>query len=152
MCGTGLIFSLGNFFEDEIVDGEIGNGTLELLILGFQLLESVLIHLHPAVFVAQAVIGLIGNTELLLSFRHRLTLHNQEIKFAELFNDLFGVVSIPRQGSDLLYWIFTTLDLDQGFQTSSEAFLPPNLARRFQNSSELMRWSQFNGIFYLSTP
>ena len=33
--------------------------------------------------------------------------------FSELANDLFGVVLFSWHGSDLLIWLFTTLDLDQ---------------------------------------
>jgi hypothetical protein len=39
-------------------------------------------------------------------------------------NDLFGVVSFLRHGSDLLRWLFTTFDLDQLFQArSTQRFL-----------------------------
>jgi hypothetical protein len=50
---------------------------------------------------------------LLAGLQDGLALRHQHIRFTELVNDLFGVVSFPWHGSDLLNWLFTTLDLDQ---------------------------------------
>jgi len=45
--------------------------------------------------------------------------NRQHIRFPELVNDLFGVVSFLRHGSDLLNWLFTTLDPDQEYGARS---------------------------------
>ena len=65
------------------------------------------------------VIGLIGDAQLFTRLRDRIPLGEQHIGFTELMNDLFGVVSFLWHGSDLLNWLFTTLDLDQETQAGS---------------------------------
>ena len=83
-------------------------------ILGFQLFQSLcLVALHAAVFLVPAIVGLVSHIQLFTGLRYRFTLSYQHIGLAELVHDLFGVVSFLWHGSDLLNWLFTTLDLDQ---------------------------------------
>ena len=82
--------------------------------LGFQFRQPFgLVDLHTALLLPPAILGLIGDTELFKGLRCRCTLGKQHIGFAELVNDLFGVVSFLWHGSDLLNWLLTTLDLDR---------------------------------------
>jgi hypothetical protein len=48
-------------------------------------------------------------------------LAQQNVGAPKLLNDLFGVVSFLRHGSDLLRWLFTTFNLDQIFGARSLA-------------------------------
>ena len=57
--------------------------------------------------------GLLGDTQLLAGLGDGIALCKQHVRFTELVNNLFGVVSFLWHGSDLLNWLFTTLDLDQ---------------------------------------
>ena len=118
----GLILTLGDLFEEKLVHGEIGHRSFQAGIFGFQFLQAMrLIDLHPAVHLAPAVIGLIGDTDVLARLAYGFTLAEQDIGFSELVYDLFGVVSFLGHGSDLLIWLFTTLDLDQEFEARSPA-------------------------------
>lgn len=60
-----------------------------------------------------AVVGLVCDANLFPGFSDGLALCKQHTGFAELVNNLFGVVPLLRHGSDLLNWRFTTLDLNQ---------------------------------------
>ena len=66
----GSVFSLGDFLQDQLIDREIGYGALRPSILSLKLFESLgLIHLHAAIDFTPAIVGLIGNTELLTDLR-----------------------------------------------------------------------------------
>jgi len=87
---------------------------LKVGVLGFQLLQSLgLVHLDAAVFLAPASVGLLADTRLFTGLGDSLVLCQQYIRFTELLNDLFGVVSFLWHGSDLINWLVTTVDLCQ---------------------------------------
>ena len=58
-------------------------------------------------------------SDLLAGLTDGFALAQQNVGSPEFLNDLFGVVSFLRHGSDLLSWLFTTFDLDQLFRARS---------------------------------
>ena len=68
---------------------------------------------------ALALVGLVADTELLAGLADAFPLAEQNVGFAKLVSDLFGVVSFLRHGSDPLSWLCTTFDLDQIFRARS---------------------------------
>jgi hypothetical protein len=61
----GSVFSLGNRLENQPIDRQIRHGSLEPVVLNFKCLELFgLVDLHPAIGLAPAVVGLLGDTQL----------------------------------------------------------------------------------------
>jgi hypothetical protein len=61
----GLEVSLGRFFQDQLVEGEISNRPLESCILQFEFLELPgLVDRKTTVLVSPAIVGLLGNRYL----------------------------------------------------------------------------------------
>jgi hypothetical protein len=59
-----LEVSLGGLFQDQLIEGEIGNGPLQAGVPPLQVFEPLdLIHLEAAVLVTPEIIGLFGDTE-----------------------------------------------------------------------------------------
>jgi len=60
----GLEVSLGGFFQDQCIQGEVGDGTFQSRVLALQLFESLgLIDLEPAVGIPPAIVGLFCNSQ-----------------------------------------------------------------------------------------
>jgi hypothetical protein len=79
-----------------------------------------LVGADTAVFLPPAVVGLIGDADLLADLCNRLPLSKQHLRFTEMLNDLFRRVTFPRH------------------------LLPPDLGlpnQEFQHP----RWSRFRG-------
>ncbi len=65
-AALGSVFSLGDFLEDQFVNGEIRDGSLQPDVLRFQLFQPPgLIDFHPAVGLAPAIVGLVADADLL---------------------------------------------------------------------------------------
>src|SRR6185369_2577650 len=80
----------GGLTQDRLVQLRVRQQALEPRVLLFQLLETLgLVHLQPAVLLAPAVVGLIGDPDHLAHRRDRLTLGQFHIRLAELVDDLF---------------------------------------------------------------
>lgn len=91
---SGSEFSLGDFLENLIVDGEISHGSLESSIFSFEFLEAFgLVDPHPTVLLAPAVERLFGDAECLDHLGNGLTLSLQDFGFTQLADDGFAAVS-----------------------------------------------------------
>ncbi len=142
----GSVFSPSDLLENQFVDREISNGSLQPGVLRLQFFQPPgLIDFHPPVDLAPAIVGLVADADLLAGRADGFPLAQQNVGFAELGNDLFGAVPFLRQGSDLLSWLFTSFDLDPIFRARSRegAFchvagrLGPNWARRRHSASNV---------------
>ena len=70
-----------------------------------------LAHLHPTIGLAPAVIGLLADTELFTHLADVLAPAQQHVRFPQLVDDLFGVVSFRWQGSERPLFIFLSLQI-----------------------------------------
>ena len=86
---------------------------------GFNVNEA---HLHPTIPLAPAVIGLLADTELFTHLADVSALAQQHIRFPQLVDYLFGVLSFRWHRSDLLFRLFITLDLDQEYRAGSPTY------------------------------
>jgi hypothetical protein len=88
--------SLGDLLVGADVERLVGHDLLELAVLALQLLEPLdVVGLHPAVLVAPAVQGLLGDLQRLCCFPCRLSLREHLLRGAQLADDLFGGVPLP---------------------------------------------------------
>src|SRR3954463_8354888 len=110
MCSTqarrraGLRVSPGVLLQDQLIQREIRDGLPEALVLGLQRLHALdLIGLEPAVLLPPAIVRHLGHPDGADRIRHRGPLGNQHIDLAQLGDNLFRLVSLPRHGSVLLW-------------------------------------------------
>ena len=93
-AAPGSVFSLSDFLQDQLVHRQVCDRSPESGILSFERFEPLrLAHLHPAIRFAPAVIGLFADTELFTHPTDVLALAQQYIRFPQLVDYLFGVVS-----------------------------------------------------------
>src|SRR5215210_940193 len=86
--------SPGGLLQDQLVEGEVGDGFAQASILGLQLLHALdLVRLQPAVLLTPAVVRDLGDPNRADRIRHRGSLRNQHVHLAQLGNNLFGGVS-----------------------------------------------------------
>ena len=89
----GLEVSLGRFFQDQLVQCEIGNSSLEPCVLQFQLLQFPgLVDRKTAVFVSLPVIGLLGYLYLFYCASNRFALGQGYFNFTQLAQNLLRAV------------------------------------------------------------
>ncbi len=94
----GLEFSLNDFLENELVDGQICDGLLQPRVLRLKLPHPVgLVDPQTAVALAPPEVGLVGHPELLAGLSHRLALTAHYIRLAQLLDDLLGRKSLFRR-------------------------------------------------------
>jgi hypothetical protein len=106
-AAPGSVFSLSDFLQDQLVHRQVCDRSPESGILSFQRFQPLrLAHLHPAIRFAPAVIGLLADTELFTHPADVLALAQQYIRFTQLVDYLFGVISFRWYGSDLLFLPF----------------------------------------------
>ena len=99
-AAPGSVFSLGDLLEDQFVDSEIRDSSLQPGVLRFQFFQPPgLVGFHPAVAFAPATVRLVANTDLLAGLADGFPLAQQDVGSPKLLNDLFGAVSFPRHGS-----------------------------------------------------
>ena len=91
----GLEVSLGRFFQDLLVQGKIGNRSLQPCVLLLELLESFrLIEVDSTVITSPPIISVIGDTDLSYYLTDALTARNGDEFFA-------GACSRPAPDYDL---------------------------------------------------
>ena len=123
-------FSLGNVFEGPLVDAVICDGAVSPGVLRFPLFPPHgPTHFQTAVALAPATVTRVADTNPLANRADALPLAKQNAGSPKFMNDLFGVVSFLRRGSDALSWLFIASDLDPTFQARSSIFTPSSRAR-----------------------
>ena len=79
---TGLEVSLRDFFEDRVVEGNVGHQLLQTGVLLLQVPEPPgLVDAHATVGFTPAVVGLLGDTNLSAGFSNGNTLVDVDLSF-----------------------------------------------------------------------
>ena len=81
-AALGLVLSLSDVLQDQLVHRQVSDRSPESGILSFQRFQPLrLAHLHPAIGLAPAVVGLLADTELFTHLADVLALAQQHIRF-----------------------------------------------------------------------
>ena len=85
--------SLEGLLKDVLVEREVGDKFLEAGVLFFEFLEALeLVPAHAAILAFPAVVGLLGDVDVLDGFGDGLPLGGEGFDLAELGDDLLGSV------------------------------------------------------------
>ena len=91
VVGWGVEVSLRSFLHTQLVQGQLGDGSLQPDILPFQVLESLRrIECEPPILMPLARGGGVGTTPLPTDALDRLPLGEQHFRFAKLVNGVFN--------------------------------------------------------------
>jgi hypothetical protein len=86
--------SLGRFFQDLLVQGEIGNCSLQPCVLLFESLEPFCpVEVESAVLASPPVISVVGDTDLTYCMTNALAACNGNLDLPELVQDLLRAVT-----------------------------------------------------------
>ena len=86
---TGLRVSPCRFFEDGIIQSKFRDDFLKLRVFLLQFLEPTgLVNPHPAIFFPPAVVGLLGDPNLLRDDSNGVSLAEQDLGFPEFVQDM----------------------------------------------------------------
>ena len=89
--------------QDCVVERDISYKLLESSILPLELLQTLrLVELKTAILLSLAIMGLLGDTDLLAGLCHTLPLRNSELRFAKLGDNLFRTVTLSSHVFHLL--------------------------------------------------
>ena len=87
-----------------------------------------------------------SDAQLSTRLRDRFPLGEQHIGFTKLVNDLFGVESFLWHGSDLLNWLFATLEMYRECQLGQPSWCKPSMPARgsaaLHLDQKLTLWTQ----------
>ena len=102
-ASPGSEVSRGRLSKDCVVERYVGNELLQASVLLLDLLQALgLVELETAVLLPPALVGLLGDSDLLASLGNALALREHELSFAELSDDLFRTVTFSSHVFHLL--------------------------------------------------
>jgi len=92
--GKGLEFSLGRFFQDLLIQGNISNGSLESRVFLFELLQPFrLVEVESTVRAAPSVIRMVCDTNITYRLAKTLAACNGNFDLPEFVEHLFRAMS-----------------------------------------------------------
>ena len=102
-ASPGSEVSRGRLSKDCVVERYVGNELLQAGVLLLELLQALgLVELETAVLLPPALVGLLGDSDLLASLGNALALREHELSFAELGDDFFRTVTFSSHVFHLL--------------------------------------------------
>ena len=102
-ASPGSEVSRGRLSKDCVVERYLGNELLQARALLLELLQALgLVELEAAVLLPPALVGLLGDSDLLASLGNALALREHELRFAELGDDFFRTVTFSSHVFHLL--------------------------------------------------
>ena len=102
-ASPGSEVSRGRLSKDCVVERYVGNELIQASVLLLELLPALgLVELETAVLLPPALVGLLGDSDLLASLGNALALREHELSFAELGDDLFRSVTFSSHVFHLL--------------------------------------------------
>ena len=102
-ASPGSEVSRGRLSKDCVVERYVGNELLQASVLLLELLQALgLVELETAVLLPPALVGLLGDSDLLASLGNALALREHELSFAELGDDFFRTVTFSSHVFHLL--------------------------------------------------
>ena len=102
-ASPGSEVSRGRLSKDCVVERYVGNELLQASVLLLELLQALgLVELETAVLLPPALVGLLGDSDLLASLGNALALREHELSFAEIGDHLFRSVTFSSHVFHLL--------------------------------------------------
>ena len=105
VSSTGSVVSPAYLLQDSIIQGNICHQLLQPGVLLLEFLETLcLLDSHPTIFLAPAIVGLLGDSNLPAGRADSGTLAQKNFYLPELVDDLHKQFSLPCAGLLTLQW------------------------------------------------